>query len=56
MKRPAPFEIPAESMAEAVLQQVSERSGKVMFQNKAIAILEIEGMKRLGIADAPLNP
>lgn len=61
------FEIEAESSAEATEKQAKERGSKVIFQNAAIAILDvktikktkakhIEDIRRLAITDAPLIP
>ncbi|MFL1803329.1 hypothetical protein [Plesiomonas shigelloides] len=61
------FEIEAESIAEATEKQAKERGSKVIFQNAAIAILDvktikktkakhIEDIRRLAITDAPLIP
>lgn len=50
------FEIQAESIAEAAEMQANEHTGRVIYQNPAIVILEVEKVKRLVIADQAITP
>ncbi|EPV1505570.1 hypothetical protein ACV2M4_001131 [Shigella sonnei] len=54
MAKKLPFSIEADTLSRAAEQQIIKHQAKVVFCNSAIVILEIDGIKRLAIADAPL--